>query len=795
VRAGNACSLSALDFEKEIMNNTNQVSPSTNQVDANNPQPATPVQPTPATPAPTAATANTPAANPQTNPATAAAATNQPTQNQPTQPSQNQPHPVSKMFDSILKTMSGGPIYVNDPVTGQRREVQQTKGSMARAITAAALAGLFTPNQYRPGPFGGSVLDKGNTMAAAGQTGMALTQKRQDQAQQTLDQQNARRLFTLQNNAKLVQQAAAMAHQQHAVLADTVKTNQDKFMGPLSEFDAQRPAGDPSIFQAKGQTSDEVLAAGHKLTDNNVFIDGTTQKPNELGVIEDVPTYAVIRSTNADGSPITLKLPEEVTAELGKYSKPYEQAYKATGGNVLVPINNYMDAIHTYHTLNSVESFMNRVQKDVNPTGQRVSLATAYKNDPTGYWQAINAAEQAIAAGNGRPGEDTEDNVLTKIAAAPGGAKLLDLVGTPQQVEDWKNSLISKRKLAQEGGMGEKSPAPADTVTALRNNINALPPDDAARLMTDIPANGLMTMAQVEKLTGRIDETVKTNKEAAIKAGDPDELAKTAQRIVFENDPSSLDEILSARQNVREKAANVIHDTAAKAGLDTTMFTPAALKAKADTVKDYSGNKKGSTGSQIASFNAFLGHTAGAVDAEKRLEGKTLGLTRSPWVNTTMDTLGKQVTDDPDWKAYKTSLLPVQNEISNFLAAGYAVKAEDAALMQQAVDPHETPARITAALRQLAETADIRLSAIGQRYLDTVGTTYPKLLSTDSANTLKRLGINSRAIPLGTPLPRGWQNNQPQQLTDKNVARQFFQAAGGDKMKAQQLAKANGWEL
>jgi hypothetical protein len=48
---------------------------------------------------------------------------------------------------------------------------------MARAITAAALAGLFTPNQYRPGPFGGSVLDKGNTMAAAGQAGMALTQK------------------------------------------------------------------------------------------------------------------------------------------------------------------------------------------------------------------------------------------------------------------------------------------------------------------------------------------------------------------------------------------------------------------------------------------------------------------------------------------------------------------------------------------------------------------------------------------------------------------------------------------
>ena len=219
------------------------------------------------------------------------------------------------------------------------------------------------------------------------------------------------------------------------------------------------------------------------------------------------------------------------------------------------------------------------------------------------------------------------------------------------------------------------------------------------------------------------------------------------------------------------------------------------MENKSNIVNDYNGNKKGSTGSQIASFNAFLGHTAGAVDAEKRLEGKTLGLTRSPWVNTATDALGKQVADDPDWKAYKTSLLPVQNEISNFLAAGYAVKAEDAALMQQVTDPHETPARITAALRQLAETADIRLQAIGQRYLDTMGTTYPNLMSSDSMNTLKRLGIESKALPLSQRLPRGWQNNQPQQMTNRNMAVAYVKAAGNDRAKAQELAKANGWIL
>ena len=528
------------------MNNTNQVTPSTNQVDPNqNPQSQpseTPAQPMTASPEPTAA-APTPVANPQTNPMTAA-----PTTNQPTQPSQNQPHPVSKMFDSILKTMSGGPIIVTDPATGQRREVQQSKGSMARAITAAALAGLFTPNQYRPGPFGGSVLDKGNTVAAAGQAGMQMRQQREQQAQKTLDDQQARKLFTIQNNAKLAQQAAAMAHQQHEVLADTVKTNQDKFMGPLAEFDASRPAGQPSIFQAKGQTSDQVLAGGHSLTDSNVFIDGTTTIINpQTHVAEDHPTYSVIRSTNADGSPITLKLPQKVTDELGKYSKPYEQAYKATGGNVLVPINNYMDAIHTYHTLNSVESFMNRVQKDVNPTGQKVSLAAAYKNDPTGYWNAINSAEQAIAAGNGRPGEDTEDNVLTKIAATPGGAKLLDLVGTPQQVEDWKNGLISKRKLAQEGGIGDKAPATPEQNAAYLSALSKLPPDQQGDFVK--PPKAGWTQGQLEKEQNRLDARFDTNTRNAIQAGDPNQIAAQTRLSIGAGDLTSAKDIFTRVYN------------------------------------------------------------------------------------------------------------------------------------------------------------------------------------------------------------------------------------------------------
>src|SRR6266481_6373016 len=76
--------------------------------------PNTPASPAPSTPQPTG---NQPANGPSATP--------QPTQQKPTQP-----HPVSRIFDGILKNLSG-PVTVTDPVTGERRDVPQSRGTMA----------------------------------------------------------------------------------------------------------------------------------------------------------------------------------------------------------------------------------------------------------------------------------------------------------------------------------------------------------------------------------------------------------------------------------------------------------------------------------------------------------------------------------------------------------------------------------------------------------------------------------------------------------------------------------------
>ena len=773
------------------MNNTSQTSPSTNQVDANqNPQnppapvPApSPVQPQGQGPSgqnpPTAVPSGQQNQPPQTNPS---ASSGQP-QQQPNQPSLH-----ARIFDKILRGMTGGPVRIVGP-NGDIQEVPQSRTTMGKSIVAAALAGLMTPSHYRETPYG-PVRDYSADMAGAAQAGQAAFARPQQQAQEQSNLQQTRKLFTLQNNVKLVQQAAAMAHQQHAVLDDVVKTNTEKFANPLAEWDKQRPAGEDSIFVNKGMTSQEVLNSGHSLTDHNVYIDGKQMKPDQFGVLEPEPTYTVLRTTNKDGSPISLKLPQEVTDELGKFNKGYEQAYTATGGNVIVPINNYMDAIHTYHTLNSVESFMNRVQKDVNPDGSKINLAAAYKNDPAGMWNAIQQAENALAAGNGRPGENTEDAILSRVAATPGGSQLLNLVGTPQQVEDWKNGLIAARNEAANKNPGKApvDPAKIQGLPALAASLGLSKPQTAVAL-AKIPKTVDEYDAVLKGMQSQANTNTQTNLADKRDSGDPDEIKRTASYVV-DGVPGSLQQMTSMRGKEKSATNLAILDEAKRRGLNPVNFGPAALDAKATMLKDYSENKPGTTGQNLTAFDAFLSHAGEALDASTAWQRAN-----SPLLNRPLNWLAENAKDDPTYQQFKDALVPVRSEYMSFLNANRAEHTADIATMQTVLDDKATPKTIVAALQQLSKSADARLAAIGNRYLGTMGTTYPNLVSANGRAALQRFGVASQSIPLSQNLPIGWQDGSPKKLTDPAIAKQFVQAAGGNNARAAEIAKNNGWSF
>lgn len=753
--------------------------------DMNNPQPALTDQ---ASPSPS-----------QQNPASVFPSATQ-AQPQPNQPNNNngeptgqvtntpdQPHPMSKIFNGILKTMSGGPIKVVDPATGAIREVPQTKGQMGRAIVAAALAGLMTPTQYRNTPYG-PVADPGNTQAAAMQAGADFQQKRQAQAQQLTNDQQAAKLFTIQNNAKLVQQAAAMAHQKHEVLQDTVQRNQDVFMKPLLDFDKNRPADMPdSIFLNKGMTSQQVFDSGHSLTDNNVIMDGFTTKPNpQTGVLEDEPTYAVVNNK------ANLKLPKDVTDELGKFNKSYAKAFDLTGGNVIVPINAYMDAVHTANTLSSVEAFMNRAQKEIDPKAKgNIDLAAAYKANPVSMQTAIDTAEKTLAAGHGRPDDGTTDNVIRAIRASQNGDKLLGLLGDPATIDKWaedqQNKRESDRALAKLGGVGDKAPVSPAQQSVLKSAISQLPDaDDRNALLSMIPPDRPLTTGEAEKIGNELRQTIQQNKSQAIQKGDPVVLQKQANDIV-EGDLSSVKDLMNARSGVRTAFNTMLQDEARKRGLDPTKYTLESQQAKADMYKDFSGTTT-KTGAQLLSFNTLMGHVAEAVDANDNWIRSG-----SPLINRPISWLAENAANDQDYKRFQNAIIAPAKEYMNFLNQNRAEHESDIKALEAVLDPNATPASAMTALKSFATTSDIRAANFGRKYIQTVGTTFPNLITPMAADTLKRLGIASQAAPLSVVLPRGWQNNQATKLTDLELAKKFAAAAGNNKQATIELMKANGW--
>ena len=425
------------------MDNTSQVTPSTNQVDANQPSQSQAPQTPQASPA-----------QPQPNQAT------QPNQNQAPSPSaqpQNQPtqvHPVSKVFNKILTTMTGGPVSYTD-ANGVQRQAPQSNSTLARSIVAAALAGLMTPDRYRQGAFGTQVRDYSGTMADSFNAGKQSIEAFRNKPQQMSDDQQTRKLATIQNNVNLAQQMAALTHQKHAVLQDIVDRNQT-FLKPIQDYDSNRPSSDPSIFAAQGLSSDEVMKSGHSLMDHNVIVDGVSSQQNpETGTIEEVPTYSVIR----DGA--TLQLPKEVTDELGKFNRSYEKAYQLTGGNVKIPVGQYIGAVHQANTLTSVEHFLTRAQNEIDPKGKSIDLAAEFKKNPS-LMTAINGAESALAGGAGNDSEGgSTAEVVERVLQSKNGADLLGLIApidkVSQFVQDKKNDAIAAQSKAKAAGTIENT--------------------------------------------------------------------------------------------------------------------------------------------------------------------------------------------------------------------------------------------------------------------------------------------------------------------------------------------------
>jgi hypothetical protein len=733
-------------------------------------------------------------------------------QPRPAAPTANaQPAPVSihaRIFDKILQGMSGGPRRIINP-DGTVSQVNDSKVTMGRAIISAALTGLMSPSHYRDTPFG-PVRDFSADAAGAAEAGQKSVQDFQSAPQKFSDEVQARKLATVQNNIKLTQSAAAMAHQGNVALDDTVKANQNHYITPIEEYEGQRTNDMPSAYASDGQggqlrdlrAEDLIGHSSFKPTDNNVIVTGVIPVRNpQTGVMENHPTYAVLNEN------LRLKLNEDTVNELAKYNQSFENVYKATGGNVTMAINPYMRAVHTANSIKSVESYMS----DAVPTifgdkAHTADLAAAVKKDPSLY-PSIDAVEKQLAAGHDAKNLDPTRNgpeaILDAVRNTPGGQKLLAAFGvTPDMADAWiektHNEKLRSAALAKEGGMGEKAPAAQPQVNALINSIQSNPDmsaSDKKALMVDVPTadkDGVVRMnqGQVAKVVARQDATIATNKgiaeKNALANGDPVQLQKSASNII-EGDVNNITKIASMHGNGRVNLVNALHDEAVGRGLDPTEYSEAAIDAKADAVKSYSA--AGKIGQQIASFRTFLGHESEAVAANEAWTRSN-----SPLLNRPMAWIAKNAADDPNYIRLKAALTGPSKEYQSFLNANRAEHEADIKQMDTMLDANSTPLQINTALREMAKTADFRLGSLGKGYQETVGANFASLLDPDSkAMLMKLVGPGATSPAYAVPLPRGWQGGKAQPMADKEIYRAYYRASGNDTAQAKNLAKKNGW--
>lgn len=240
-----------------------------------------------------------------------------------------------------------------------------------------------------------------------------------------------------------------------------------------------------------------------------------------------------------------------------------------------------------------------------------------------------------------------------------------------------------------------------------------------------------------------------------------------AARALANGDPTSLKDIASLRGDQRLRIF-------AKAKALNPSFNTEQAKLKANTLEQYTTGK---VADQIGSFNAFLGHAADASDVTNQFRTSSV-----PLVNTPVNKIRKSF-GDATYSQFATALEPVRKEFQTFLEGGHALTESDKRAGDVILSDSSSPAQIQAALKQMGNTAFIRLNTLNDRYKRVIGEDYPDLLDDDSITAAGKLGMGDKAAryrsggrvtgavnqtPRQTASPNGTPNAAVQALINKH---------------------------
>ena len=700
---------------------------------------------------------------------------------QPQQPPK--PHPISRIFDGILKSMTGGPVMYTDP-NGVRREAPQSRGAMGKAIVAAALAGLFTPTQYREGAFGSKHTDFGATAAGAAQAGKGVMEAARNKPQQISNEMQAKKLQTMMNTTNLAKDMAASTLQKHAALSAMVASS-TPLLDSINEYEKNRVDNQPQALIQKDMTHEQALQKlqGHH-GDWTAVLQSTNGVLNpETGEVEDHPLYSIVNTG------VKVPLSEEAVKLYSTVNPTYKGAWEATNGKVEVPLNMAVAAQNLVNESHVLQTFAGSDEmKQAFPKVKPANIASVL-GGPEGkrVAQALDATRDAISAG--APAYQT----LNAMQTAPGGRTLMTALGLdPGAVNDYvktkTNEAIREQALAKEGGVSDKAPVSAAQQKSLQSAINQVEdPTERTTLATMIPPDRPLTMGEFQKVGNELRQTVQRLHEEKLKTGDPAVLQSEADSMLNGNvsNPKDLATIRSG--GARLLIDSLLQKGAEARGLNPVNHTFATQEAKARAYAEYS-DPQSKIGAQLGSFDTLMRHTAEGLDANENWVRSG-----SPLINEKLNWLAENATNDQDYQTFRDTIIAPAKEYMNFLNQNRAEHESDIKAMAGILGPDATAKSALTALKVITQTADARAAGLGQKYLNTVKANYEGLISPTALQVMQKFGIKSQAGPLSVQMPRGWQGNAASPLTP--AAKQaFWEASGHNAQYATDLARENGWK-
>jgi hypothetical protein len=607
-----------------------------------------------------------------------------------------------------------------------------------------------------------------SAMAAGANASAQQRQAFHDQPQKQADQQMLHQYAATANVLAEYRNQMALSQlhsNEWSGLEDTYTRNKETSQ-PLidSVLQTEKDTGNQLVDEADKKLEHEAVMKRGDLVKLGLqpVQDGWNERTAPNGQTYHVPTYSLVKIGKVNANKDLLTQLAKTDPAIAQLFDDQGNLKTTTGDTVSMDSQRLIKCEKQAHAANTAYEFIHQMQVglgvDEKDQLTQNDFNAKFRDNPALQRQAVDAV---TALGNAHT--QTTEHALAQLQNSGQAGEIFKLLGkSPDEVGAFLNNEELKHVTSKSAAVNAGKPlTKAEALTIVASPTEPAERKAAAQALLDASAKQEGAEAQTK-------QDVKDKTAAATQAKADADLLSAAKNMAA-GDYGRVGDVISFRGNQRTKFFNVLHDEVVRQGKDPRDFSPAALTAKANLINDFADGK---AADQLINFNTFLGHANDALDTTSKMRAKLLAGAPSPIINKPLNWIEKNAANDPDYISFVTSLEPVRKEFMAFLLANHAEHESDLKIMNKVLDDNSSPAQIEAGLKQLGNSASIRLVNLGRKYSNTMHEPYPRLIAPEGVQALQRMGITIPQELTSGGMQQKQQPNQPAQAPPPNLLKE-----------------------